>query len=46
MAIWYNNKLKPMLVISAYWDITTPAIPLTLTKAYLYDIGLLILCTF
>jgi hypothetical protein len=32
-AIWYNKKLKPTLVISAYWDITAPAIPLTISKA-------------
>jgi len=32
-AIWYNDKAKPMLVISAYWDITIPFIPPTLSKA-------------
>jgi hypothetical protein len=32
-AIWHNDKMSPILLISAYWDITSPTIPHCLTKA-------------
>jgi hypothetical protein len=32
-AIWHNDKMKPILLISVYWDITFPNIPTTLTNA-------------
>jgi ribonuclease HI len=32
-AIWHNEKIKPIIIISAYWDINLPDIPPTLVKA-------------
>jgi len=32
-AIWHNDKMKPILLISVYWDITFPNIPPTFTNA-------------
>ena len=32
-AIWHNEKMKPIIIISAYWDIKLPDIPPTLVKA-------------
>jgi ribonuclease HI len=38
-AIWYNDKIKPIMLISAYWDITSPNIPTTLAKAVMEAIN-------
>ncbi len=32
-AIWRNNKHRPIIVISAYWDINHPTFPNTIVKA-------------
>jgi hypothetical protein len=39
MAIWLNNKIKPIILISAYWDITLPTIPTMLAKAVAHAIN-------
>jgi Endonuclease-reverse transcriptase len=38
-AIWHNDKMKPILLISAYWDITFPNISTTFAKAIMEAIN-------